>query len=77
MLPRLFVIIENAWIAAIAAAVTRIGLNRWRWRRIVAQFVIGSGSVVVHGQARSDIIDMVARVLTSSPHPTPYHLEHV
>jgi hypothetical protein len=61
-LPRFFVVIEDAWIATVAAAVAGIGFNRRGWPRVVAKiFIVGNGCVVVHGQTKLDIVNMVAR----------------
>jgi hypothetical protein len=72
MLPGLFVIIEDAWIAAIAAAIARIRFNGRRRRWIVTQpFIVRDGRFVVHEQTRLDIITMVARHHHFKPNPRP------
>ncbi|GGA06439.1 hypothetical protein GCM10011408_29290 [Dyella caseinilytica] len=80
MLPCFLVVIEDAWIAAIPTAITRIGLDWRSRRRIIAQpWVVGSRNIVVHKQTRSDTINMVARPHPSSPlcqTATTQYLEH-
>lgn len=72
MLPSFFVVIEDAWITAIAAAVAWIGFDGRGWRRIVRQqLIVRNGRFVVHEQTRLDIVTMVARHRHFKPNPRP------